>query len=97
MMESHVFENVWDALADTPEEAANLTMRSSLLIAIEQKVKSWGVTQSVAALRLGLTQPRLNDLMKNKINNFSLDSLIVIAGKADLDVQLSIAEKKLAA
>jgi predicted XRE-type DNA-binding protein len=96
-MESQVFENVWDALADTPEEAANLTMRSSLLIAIEQKVKSWGVTQSAAAQRLGLTQPRLNDLLKNKINNFSLDSLIVIAGKADLDVQLSIAEKKLAA
>jgi predicted XRE-type DNA-binding protein len=96
-MESQVFENVWDALADSHEEAANLTMRSSLLIAIEQKVKGWHMTQSAAALRLGLTQPRLNDLLKNKINNFSLDSLIVIAGKAGLDVQLSIAEKKLAA
>jgi pyruvate/2-oxoglutarate/acetoin dehydrogenase E1 component len=40
IMEIQVFENIWDALAHTPDEAANLTMRSSLLIAIEQKIKS---------------------------------------------------------
>ena len=91
-MERQVFDNVWDALEDTPEEAANMTMRSNLLIAIEQKVRSWKVTQAAAARRLGLTQPRLNDLLKGKIDKFSLDALIGLAIKAGLTLRLDIAE-----
>jgi len=91
-VERQVFENVWDALEDTPEEAANMTMRSNLLIAIEQKVRSWKVTQAEAARRLGLTQPRLNDLLKGKIDKFSLDALISLAIKAGLALRLDIAE-----
>ena len=96
-METQIFGNVWDALADSPEEAINLKMRSSLLVAIERRVQSWGVKQADAARRLGLTQPRLNDLLRNKINNFSLDSLINIANSAGLDVQLHIGVKDIAA
>ena len=91
-MERQVFDNVWDALEDTPEEAVNMTMRSNLLIAIEQKVRSWNVTQAEAARRLGLTQPRLNDLLKGKIDKFSLDALISLAIKAGLTLRLDIAE-----
>lgn len=89
-MERQSFDNVWDALEDTPEEAANMTMRSSLLIAIEQEVRSWRVTQSDAARRLGLTQPRLSDLLRGRIENFSLDALINLAGRAGLSVRLDI-------
>jgi predicted XRE-type DNA-binding protein len=92
VLERQVFENVWDALEDTPEEAANMTMRSNLLIAIEQKVRSWKLTQAEAAGRLGLTQPRLNDLLRGKIDKFSLDALISLAIKAGLSVRLDIAE-----
>ena len=91
-MERQVFDNVWDAIEDTPEESANMTMRSGVLIAIEQKVRSWNVTQAEAARRLGVTQPRLNDLLRGKITNFSLDALIGLAGKAGLSVRLDIEE-----
>lgn len=91
-MERESFDNVWDALADTPSEAANMTMRSSLLIAIEQRVRAWGGTQAEAAQRLGITQPRLNDLLRGRIANFSLDALIVLATKTGLTVRLDIAD-----
>lgn len=86
------FQSVWDALEDSPEEALNMSMRSSLLIAIEQEVKGWGTTQQEAARRLGITQPRLNDLLKGKIANFSLDTLINLASAAGLAVTLDIAK-----
>jgi len=91
-MERQSFDNVWDALEDTPAAAASMSMRSDLLIAIEQRVRSWNVTQSEAARRLGITQPRLNDLLRGRITNFSLDALINLAGAAGLAVRLEIAD-----
>ena len=90
-MQQQEFANVWDALTDTPEEAANMTMRSNLMIAIQQKVGGWKVTQAEAARRLRMTQPRLNDLLRNKIDKFSLDMLIGLAGVAGITVRLDIA------
>ena len=90
-MQQQEFANVWDALTDTPEEAANMTMRSNLMIAIQQKVGGWKVTQAEAARRLRVTQPRLNDLLRNKIDKFSLDMLIGLAGLAGITVRLDIA------
>jgi predicted XRE-type DNA-binding protein len=57
-MERQSFDNVWDALEDTTAEAANMTMRSDLLIALRQQVQGWDVTQAEAARRLQITQPR---------------------------------------
>ena len=90
-MERQSFENIWDALEESSGEAANMSMRSSLLIAIEQQVRGWNVTQAEAARRLGITQPRLNDLLRGRITNFSLDTLINLAGQAGLTVRLDIA------
>jgi predicted XRE-type DNA-binding protein len=59
-------------------------------MAIEQKGESWEVTQAVAARRLGITQSRLNDLLRGKITTFNLDMLIGIATKADLTVRMQI-------
>ena len=56
-MNVETFDNVFDALADTPAEAANLTARADLLLSIRERVKSWGVPQEQAAKRLGLTRP----------------------------------------
>ena len=90
-MERQTFANVWDALEDTQPEAASMTMRSRLLIAIEQNVRAWSVTQTEAASRLGVTQPRLNDLLRGRIQNFSLDALVDLAARAGLSVRLHIA------
>jgi predicted XRE-type DNA-binding protein len=85
-----VFASVWDALEDSPAEAANMRLRSELMIAIRQAVTEWATTQATAARRLEVTQPRLNDLLRGRINNFSLDALTVIAARAGLDVRVQI-------
>jgi|SRR5580704_2819766 predicted XRE-type DNA-binding protein len=84
------FANVWDALADSPEEAAMLTRRSNVMIAINEMVRDWDTTQQKAAQRLGITQPRLNDLQRGKINKFSLDTLVTLATRAGLKVKIDV-------
>jgi predicted XRE-type DNA-binding protein len=85
-----VFASVWDALEESPAEAANMRLRSELMIAIRQAVAAWSITQAAAARRLEVTQPRLNDLVRGRINNFSLDALTVLAARAGLDVHMHI-------
>lgn len=89
-MKIEYFDSVWDAIEPTPAEAANMKARSSLMMAIEQAVRDWRVTQAAAAKRLGLTQPRLNDLLRGRINKFSLDALMTIAAKAGLKVEVQV-------
>ncbi len=74
----------------TAAEAANMRARSELMIALRAKIEDWKVKQSEAARRLGLTQPRLNDLMRGRIGKFSLDALINLAAPAGLKVRLQI-------
>lgn len=73
------FDSVWDAIADTPEEAANLSLRSDLMDKITKILKENGWTQAEAAVRCGVTQPRINDLLRGRISRFSLDALVNIA------------------
>jgi predicted XRE-type DNA-binding protein len=73
------FVNVWDAIADSPEEAANLQLRYELMEKVAGIVKESGWTQSEAAKRCGVTQPRMNDLLRGRISRFSLDALVKIA------------------
>lgn len=84
------FANVWDALEDTPAQAANMTMRSDLLIALRQRIVTWKVTQAQAARRMQVTQPRLNDLLRGRISKFSLDALVELADRAGIQVRLRI-------
>lgn len=73
------FASVWDAIADSPEEAANLRLRSELMGKIEALIRKKGWTQAEAAVRCGVTQPRINDLLRGRISRFSLDALVNIA------------------
>lgn len=84
------FESVWDALADTPEEAANLTLRSDLMMKIETIVKKNGWTQAEAAKRCGVSQPRINDLLRGRIARFSLDALVNIAAALGRKVKVRL-------
>jgi len=69
---------------DTPAEAARMKARSEMMIALKCTVASWKVTQAVAAQRLGVTQPRLNDLLKGRLSKFSMDALFDLATAAGL-------------
>ena len=90
MKKTQTFANVWDALEDNAEDAAMMTMRSNVMIAIKDEVRSWNTTQARAARRLGITQPRLNDLLNGKINKFSLDALMTLATRAGLRVKIDV-------
>lgn len=81
------FECVWDALEDSPAEAANMKARSGLMIAIQETAADWKLTQAEAAKRLGVTQPRMNDLLRGRIDKFSLDALMILASSAGLTVE----------
>ena len=85
-----MFASVWDALEETPEEAANMRLRSERTIAVRAAVEDWRLTQTEAAKRLGVTQPRLNDLMRGRIGRFSLDALMILAEKAWLAIRMEI-------
>ncbi len=84
------FANVWDALADTPEEAANLTLRSDLMDEIEAIIKTNGWTQKEAAKRCGVTQPRMNDLLRGRIARVSRDARVNIAAALGRKVSVSL-------
>ncbi len=70
---------VWDAIADTPEQAANLRARAELMQKIGARLKKHDWTQAEAASRCGVTQPRINDLLRGRVSRFSLDALVNIA------------------
>jgi predicted XRE-type DNA-binding protein len=89
-MKAQTFANVWNALEDGPEEAATMTMRSNVMAAINDTVRGWNTTQARAARRLGITQPRLSDLLRGKINKFSLDTLMTLATRAGLKVKIQV-------
>lgn len=73
------FESVWDALADTPEQAANLMARSELLQKITAVINEHNWSQTEAAAHCKITQPRMNDLLRGRLSRFSLDALVNIA------------------
>ena len=85
-----VFASVWDALEDSPAEAANMRLCSGLMIAIQEAVAGWGLTQVEAAKRLKVTQSRLNDLLRGRAYKFRLDALVLLAERAGLSVRLQI-------
>ena len=91
-MNNQTFDNVFDALADTPAEAANMKARAELLSAVQARVRSWGLTQDAAASRLGITRPRLNDLMRGKLRKFSLDALVNLISAAGLALEIRVAD-----
>ena len=72
-------ESVWDAIADMPEEAANLCVRSELIDKISELIATNGWIQVETAVQCGLTQPRISDLLCGRISRFSLYALVNIA------------------
>jgi predicted XRE-type DNA-binding protein len=84
------FASVWDAIEDSQSDAASMKARAQLMRALQKTINSWELSQKSAANRLGLTQPRLNDLLRGKIDKFSLDALFDLAGRAGLKISLAL-------
>jgi predicted XRE-type DNA-binding protein len=91
-MSNERFASVWDAIEDTPAEAENMKLRSALMMALKGHIERAGLSQSQAAERFGVTQPRVSDLVRGKIDLFSLDALVNMASAAGLHVEIRIRE-----
>jgi len=90
MTQHETYGSVWDAIADTPEQAANLRARAELMQQIAAIIEAAGWKQAEAAERCGVTQPRINDLLRGRVSRFSLDALVNIATALGRRVHLAL-------
>ena len=94
---THVTEasgNVFADLGFGPEEAANLKVRSRLMMQLEDYITEEGMTQVEAAAFFGTAQPRISDLVRGKIGRFSIDALVNMLATAGLSVEVSVKAAK---
>ncbi len=91
-MKKKRFSSVWDAIEDTPEEAENMKLRSVLMTALKNHLTRAEMSQTQAAKLFGVTQPRISDLMRGKINLFGLDALVNMATAAGLHIEMRVFE-----
>ena len=89
-MSNERFESAWDAISKTPSEAENMKLRSALMMALKDHIAAKGLSQSEAAKLFGVTQPRVSDLMRGKIDLFSLDTLVNMVAAAGMRVAINI-------
>jgi predicted XRE-type DNA-binding protein len=89
-MSNERFVSVWDAIEDTPEEAENMKLRSSLMLALKNHLLRNNISQVEAAKLFNVTQPRISDLMRGKINLFSLDALVNMAAAAGPHLEIRV-------
>ena len=94
-MKRQRFDDVFDAICDTPEEAENLKLRAELMRVLASRIE--GMSQREAARLLGVTQPRVSELVRGKISYFALDKLVNMAAKAGLTVVLKVQKRELVA
>lgn len=89
-MNNERFASVWDAIEDTPAQAENMKLRSALMMALKDHIARSGLSQSQAAQLFGVTQPRISDLTRGKIDLFGLDSLVNMAATAGLHIEMRV-------
>jgi predicted XRE-type DNA-binding protein len=94
MTDKQRFSSVWDAIEDTPQQAASMRARSELMMNLTEVIREKGMTQGDAATLFGVTQPRVSDLMRGKINLFSLDTLIDMAATAGMSPTVKVSKPK---
>ena len=80
--------NVFLDLGRSPAEAQNLVLRSQLMLEIQQAAK--GMTQTEAAKQFGVTQPRVNDVLRGRIDKFSLDALVKMLATAGMRIEMRV-------
>ena len=93
-MKTKEFASVWDAIEDTPQQAASMRARATLMMELEKLIRERDMTQAEAAKLFGVTQPRISDLMRGKISLFSLDTLLDMATTAGLNPVIKLVAPK---
>lgn len=76
------------------EEAENLRVRADLMIELSRIIEARGLTQAAAAKLLGVTQPRVSDLVRGKIDRFSIDGLVEMLGHAGMHVSFVLKRRR---
>jgi predicted XRE-type DNA-binding protein len=89
-MTQEQFASVWDAMEDDPAQRENLKIRSALMIALKEHIVAEAMTQSQAAKKFGVTQPRISDLVRGKIDLFAIDTLVNMLARAGLHLEIHI-------
>ena len=89
-MKKRTFDSVWDAIEDNSANAASMRARAELMIVVQRYVETSDTTQARAAKQLGITQPRLNDLLRGRIEKFSLDALVNMLARVGRQVALKV-------
>lgn len=87
---NQAFSSVWDALEDTPAEAENMRVRASLMMAIRDLIAVRQLSQAEAAQLFNVTQPRISELLRGKIDLFSVDRLIKMLAQGGMHVEVSV-------
>jgi predicted XRE-type DNA-binding protein len=93
-MKNQTFTSVWDAIEDTPQAAASMKARSTLLMELANVIQKRSMSQSEAAEFFGVTQPRISDLVRGKIDLFSLDTLMNMASTAGMSPVVKLSKPK---
>ena len=93
-MEIHTYRSVWDAIADSPEEAANLKLRSQLMDAIKAYIDHENLTQEEAAKRLGVSRSRVSELVNGRISKFTIDKLVNMAARVGLTTRITVRKEE---
>lgn len=96
-MSTNRFSSVWDAIENTPQEAASMKARSRLMMELSAVIQERGMTQADAAELFGVTQPRISDLVRGKLHLFSLDTLMDMAATAGMAPVVKLSKPKIKA
>jgi predicted XRE-type DNA-binding protein len=83
-------QDVFEQLGFDPSEAANLRLRAAMMNAVIAEIERQRLTQAKAAKTLGVSQPRISDLMKGKLHLFSLDMLVTLLAGLGLRVEMKV-------
>ncbi len=89
-MKRERYASIWDAIESDPLEAENLKLRSSLMLSLKRHIERDGLTPAQAARVFGVTQPRISNLMRGRIDAFGLDMLVKMAAAAGLRVTMRV-------
>ena len=89
------FSSIWDAI-EKPKAAAGMRARAEVAHALIEEIERRSLTQARAASLLGVTQPRVSDLIRGRLNLFSLDTLVDMAGRAGFKVGIRLSRRKVA-
>ena len=90
------FASVWDAIEDSAAEAASMKLRAELAIQIVETARRRKLTQAALAKLIGVTQPRVSDLTRGRLDRFSLDTLVDMADLLGLRTRMVVSPKRAA-